>query len=168
MTGTSIINRIENERIRRWYEKNWDAVILNSLIEDYEKDGFSFDSESGLLFRGFSDKTIRNIGRTIIDIVFPRPVDLHYHKDVDEAIYIVKGNGLIIKSIGPQHIRYSEEEISEGKEFYIPRGAEHSFRPDKGYALEIKLACSGILNPSEEICVSHFDEFDPWVKYYKR
>ena len=122
MADTNIVDRIENERVKGQYEENWDATILNSLIENYEKDGFSFDPKSGLLFRGFSDETIEKIERTIIDIVFPRPVDLHYHKDVDEAIYIVKGNGLMTKSIGPQHIRYSEEGISEGKEFYIPRG----------------------------------------------
>lgn len=167
ISSENIFEKIQNKRIKNWYEKNFDPALLSFLINDYQDKGFILDPESGLLFRSFSDKTTEKIGRTVLEIVFPRPVDLHYHKDVDEALYITDGKGLLTKATGPSNIRYSNEEISKGDEIYIPKGVEHSFRPDKGDALEIKIACTGILNPSEEVCVKPFDEFEPWMKYYK-
>lgn len=125
-----------------------------------------------------SDTT--TMDRTILDIVFARPVDLHYHEDVGEKLSVVSGNGALIlgNEFGESKERFcpaliignefgeSEEKFCSGSEVYIPVNKVHSFRPDKNDFLEIRVDCTGILDPNKEVCVQRFYEVRPWVNYF--
>jgi len=162
----NVIRRISNERIRKWYDGNIDHTFLHELVTRYNKEGYTFNYELGLMFRGqFSEDIISRLGYSIIDIIFPRPVDFHRHEDVDEALSVLKGNGaLYIVEEG----RDVQENFSPGKQVFVPKNTPHSFRPNKNDCLEIRLACSGILNPEKEICLQSFDTFPPWLEYYSK
>lgn len=171
------LDRIENKQVRNWYENNINPSVLNYTVDSSEEKGYKLDPRSGLLIRNvYTDKTIKNLGHTIVDIIFPRPVDLHHHEDIDEALYIIdgKGEGRIIiqthhiQTYPTKGIKIEEITLCSGKELYIPKGFSHTFRPEKDNFLEIRLACSGILDSKKEICERKFDEYEPWVEYYKK
>ncbi len=150
------IKSIANKSIREWYQRNLDPLFLRKLVEEAEKEGYSFDTNSGLLFRKvYSDSVIKRLGYTVLDIIFPRHTDLHYHKDVDEAIKVVKGEGFAYVE---DEDYVSIEVIHQGSEIYIPKKTLHLFSPFENNCLEIRLACSGIFDPKQEVCVEKFEK----------
>jgi mannose-6-phosphate isomerase-like protein (cupin superfamily) len=160
----SAISSVRNRRVREWYKKNVNPKFLDVLVERAERDGYVLDPDSGLLIkRLYSDETIKRLGFTVVNIIFPRPVDLHYHEDVDEALLVVKGKGLLYIQ---REEDFEKRELYQGTNIFVPKGMAHSFRPDTGAFLEIMVACSGIIDPKKEVCVEAFDEFEPWKEYY--
>ncbi len=163
---TDIIERIKDGPIKKWYRNNVNLNFLNTLVTESEEDGYILDPNSGLLIRKvYSDEIMKNLGYTIVDIIFPRPVDLHHHEDVDEALRVVGGSGILYTRIGNS---VEEKSLSPKTEVYIPKRVSHSFRPYYYDYLKIRLACSGILNPTKEVCEERFDSFQPWIEYYKQ
>ena len=160
------ISHITERPIQKWFEKNVDPFFLYNLIKQAEKNGYAFDTDSGLLLRPrFRDPTTEQIGHTSIDIIFPRPVAWHYHKDVDEAFHVVEGNGeCYVAEPGQKPLQLA---FCPGYEIVIPKKTLHSFRPDKNDILEIRIESSGVLDPKKEVCVGPFYKFKPWVDYYK-
>lgn len=153
MSNTSVIKRIDNEIIRRWYEKNWDLNELDKMVTQAEQNGFILNPKSGLLIKQlYTPEMIKNLGHTTIEIGFPRPVDLHYHNDVDEAMHVVNGKGIIYVD-GKYHL------LCPGRSVYIPKNTAHSFAPSKNDILDLILTLSGIYDPQHEICIKRFDEF---------
>lgn len=152
------IERLEDGPVKEWYKNNIDVFILYTIVNQAEQNGYTLDPKSGLLIRNvYSDTIIKNLGYTIVDIIFPRPVDLHHHEDVDEALRIVDGEGVLHRYEKGTEIRGA---LCPGDERYIPKGMSHSFRPTrKNGFLEIRLACSGILNPEKEVCEERFDKY---------
>jgi mannose-6-phosphate isomerase-like protein (cupin superfamily) len=172
------IRHIGNGPVRDWYLTHVDHRTFHDWVTKYNKEGYTLNLENGLMVRKPSDTT--TMDRTILDIVFPRPVDLHYHTDVSERLSVVSGKGALIvgNQFGESEERLcpaliignefgeSEEKFCSGSKVYIPVNEVHSFRPDKNNFLEIRVECTGILDPTKEVCVQRFYEFRPWVKYF--
>lgn len=171
-----LLNSIANKKVKDWYNKHIDSASFFSIVNNAKQRGYNLDPNSGLFFRfPYSEETINKIGRTIIDIIFPRPTDFHYHEDVDEALYVVSGEGAFCGK-GAFHINQSKEEysklgeigieLSKGDEIYIPKKVVHTLGPHLDDSLEIRLVCSGIFDPKKEVCISPFDEYAFWPGYY--
>ncbi len=154
---------IEDKAIKKWYKENLDSTFLGIIVWKANRNGYVLDNKSGLLFRNvYSDEIIKRLNYTIIDIIFPRPIDLHYHKDVDEAFRVLNGEGVFCMHDSV------ENTLHKGKQLFVPKNVLHSFMPNKDDFLEIRVACSGILDPAQEVCEKRFDEFQPWLDYYKQ
>lgn len=155
---------MQDPQIKEWYRKNVDHTLLHNLVTEYNKKGYTLDKKSGLMFRQpFSADVIESLGHTVVDIVFPRPVDHHYHEDVGEALSVTEGSGaLYTRGMA------KETPFRSGDSIFIPRGLAHSFRPDKNSFLEIRLMCTGIMNSDKEVCLQRFNEFSLWVDYFNK
>lgn len=161
-----VLESIEDEQIKNWYKENTYPTFLGELVEENWERGYSLDLRSGLFFRRpYSEKIMKELGYTVADIIFPRPVNLHHHEDVGEALRVVRGKGVLYTRSETGGV---EKSFCTGKEAYVPRGMTHSFRPDKNSFLEVRLACSGILDDKKEICEKRFFEFPLWVKYFEK
>lgn len=160
------IDTIPYGPVREWYRKNVNADWLYNVVHDAIKRGYEPDTKSGLLFRKVFDckKTPKC---TILDGIFPRPVDLHHHKDVHEALVVLQGEGVSYVSYGGTPTKRDEVKLFPGKAIAFPKNMSHSFRPDKDKYLEMRLVCSGTLNLKKEICEDRFYSFKPWVDYFK-
>ena len=157
-------DRIEPGPVQEWYRKYMDSNYLNYTVSEAEKNGYILDPKSGLLIRGIFNVIADQLPYTLLDIIFPRPVDLHHHEDVNEALRVLRGSGYIYQRSGNRII---ERGIYPGCETFIPKGESHTFRPYKNAFLEMRLACSGKLDSNKEVCEERFDEFEKWVQYYK-
>lgn len=161
---SSVIDIIKNRTVRKWYKENVDPLVLNDIVNRGIEKGYTLNPKTGLLIKEvYSKKTIKKIGHSVIDIIFPRPIDMHHHEDVDGALKIVNGEGVL-----HVYTNLSERPLNKGDEVYIAKGVSHALRPNKNGFLEIRVTCSGILNPKKEICEMRFDKFPPWVDYYKK
>lgn len=162
------IDFLKSGPVKDWYRENTNPVIFDTRAYEAEVNGYELDPESGLLFRGFYTEKIQNdhLGQTVIGIIFPRPVDLHHHDGMGEAISIISGEGVFYKRTSPES-RGRFYKISEGDSLFVPAGMDHSFRPDENDFLEVLLVCTGIYDNKKEKCVERFDRFEPWVKYYE-
>jgi len=162
----NVIELMEDGPVKNWYKNNVNPSFLNQLVEKNESHGYKLDTKSGLLFKSpYSNEVIKRLGYTVVDIIFPRPVDLHHHEDVDEALRVVEGMGVLYTR---SENGGKEESLCAGREVYVPKNVSHSFRPDRNSSLTVRLACSGILDSNKEICEKRFDEFELWEHYYKR
>ncbi|MBW3011236.1 cupin domain-containing protein [Candidatus Woesearchaeota archaeon] len=130
-----------------------------------EYDGYTWNKEAGLLLRqDFPDGILENLGQTVLDIIFPRPSDLHHHEDVDEAVLVLDGSGEFQVETASKKIIVT---LEKGKSVYIPKGSCHAFRPDKGKHLEIMLITKGgILDERCEVQHTRFDQYQPWIDYF--
>ncbi len=160
---TNVLDKIEDERIRRWYRNTTNLDFLNELVNRAEQIGYKLDTKSGLLIREIYFDEIIKIHSTAMDIIFPRPVDLHHHEDVDETLLILDGSGKLYRK---KEEVFKESQLYFGQVATINRNVSHSFRPYKNGFLEVRLLCSGILDPSKEVCEERFDTFEKWVQYY--
>lgn len=150
-----MLTELEEGPVKNWYVKHSRLDELYSLAESSASSGYTLDPISGLLFRKlFSDETIKKLGHTVLGIIFPRPTDLHYHPDVNEAISVIKGRGLLFTRLGNSP---DTETLFPDKNFLIPKNVPHAFRPFQGEYLEIILACSGILDTNKEVQLERFD-----------
>ena len=155
-----VLDRIDNKEVLEWYQSNVAYNFLNELVNNAEQKGYSLDPNSGLLFRKpFSDETIKKLGVTVLDIIFPRPTDFHYHEDISEAISVTDGKGSLYWSIPGLNFPNVKEDLKIESKHYIEKRLPHGFSPDPetGF-LEIKLICSGIFNPEKEVCLQKFND----------
>jgi len=168
MFNNHVFDRISNKRVREWYSSHVNSSFLKNMIDHAENDGYNLDTESGLLTREpFSKETTNVLGYTALDIIFLRPTDLHYHKDVDEAIFVEDGKGLVVfEDFDYDTIKVFRNKLYRGKSIIIGKQTNHAFRPDKGNFLEVRVSCSGILDPEKEVCMIPFDKF--WKKYHSK
>ncbi len=155
------IDELEDGKVKEWYTYH----KLDEFLEDTGKrainQGYVFDKQSGLFIRPhFNENTTRQLKSTIVDIIFPMPVDRHTHYDVGEAIKVISGTGFF-------YYRNKREVLENGTEKFVPVETMHSFSPDKGQFLELEIAYTGIFNPEEEMCITPFYEFKPWKELYK-
>lgn len=159
--NTPIIEILPEGPIKEWYLKHIGANNFEQLSDIAKQKGYSFNPHNGLFFRQIlSEEINKGIGRTITDILFPRPVDFHYHTDVSEYLIILNGLGLA-------HISGKDDiHLKQGTTIEIPRGVHHTFRPNKYFHLEMRLACTGILNTKKEFTITQFDKYQPWVDYF--
>ena len=135
-----VLDKITDERAKKWFENNWNLFLLERSVNSCEKRGYE------LLPNGLMIKPVfKNLEeeRTLLQAVVHRPVDVHHHPDVIEAIYFLSGKGSIIAE-GMQGT------ICEGDQVCIPEGHYHSFRPNVLDSLEILVICSGILDLEKE------------------
>ena len=150
----NVVDRIVDGAVKRWYQRNSDPALLNVIVRNAEEEGYVLDPNSGLLFRDITSEELS------IDIIFPRPTDFHHHKDVHENIEVLSGEGIFIN-----HGRESEY-FGPGKEISVPLYWNHAFRPSKYEALEVRVTCSGVWDPAQEVMIESFDTFGPWARYY--
>lgn len=148
---------LEDGPVKAWYVKTSKLDSLYSLARKMLPSGYVLDKKSGLLVKElFCEPTTVNLGHTTVAIIFPRPTDLHYHPDVDEAISVVGGSGMVYtrddRGVEKRQRYYP---VSDG---FIPRNVPHSIRPYNSDFVEIIVSCSGILDMSKEVCVERFDE----------
>ncbi len=161
----NFVESLENGSVKNWYRRNADPAYLDHVLNEAEKDGYKLDTNSGLLFRQvYSGETIKLLGHSIIDIIFLRPVDVHCHRDIDEAFHVIDGFGSLYYFDGKKE---ELKPLQKGDEIFVPKNAMHSFRPNMNDGLEIRVACSGIFDPKEEVCSIPFNAFKPWHDYYK-
>lgn len=162
---TSAIDKIEDLAIKEWYYKNLGYTLFNAFLEKAKEKDYVMDKKSGLFVKpAFSPENQERLGHSSVYIIFPRPVDLHYHEDVDEAFHVIEGTGYFYSQLEKSE---REECIFPGREIYVPLGRYHSLMPNIGEYLEIRIECSGILNPKKEICVCKFGEYKPVTEYYE-
>ena len=158
----NVIDRIEPGPVQEWYRNNSDTNSLNRIVSDAEADGYILNPKSGILFRNlYSDEIIERLGYSIVEIIFPRPVDLHLHEDVGEAFNVVNGEGYFYRV---KKLSRHKLPVFPGKELYIPKGCVHTFTPVRNGFLEMRLACSGKLDPEKEIQIERFDIY--WKDYF--
>lgn len=161
---TSFVDRLEPGPAQEWYKRNNQGLDLDCWSGGFEQAGYLLDPKSGLLTRPhFDEKTTGLLGYTLIDLVFLRPTDLHYHPRMEEGIRVLGGGGLAI--IDPAN--NGGRSLKKGDLFFISRGIKHAFRPDKGGFLELEVACTRIYTPAEEETVVSFDQFPPWKQYFE-
>jgi len=155
------IDLLEKGPVRDWYIEHWDSGRLDHTMELSVKERYVLDRSSGLFIRDY-----KGVGHTVIDILTPRPVDLHYHEDVGEAIAITGGQGFLyapavigdVKSIVP---------VQKGDGVFIPTGKSHTFSPKKGMLLEVSVVCTRKLDPAREVLKNRFNEFEHWKKIWE-
>jgi len=173
------LDRLEIGHVKNWYRKHTDAARLDAIVSQAEGRGYKWDAKSGLLLRPvytdvelphfnqrdpdsffpYSSFVSSGLGYTVIDVVFPRPVDFHYHIDVGEAFKIVKGAGEFV-------LGTFRTSILPDKQIFVPKGRHHTFRPDKNESVEARIACTGLLDQKKEVCVKRFDNVPKWVEYF--
>lgn len=159
-----MLRRMGEGDVKEWYKKHMTIYLFNRIVNEAADRGYELDPKSGLLIKQvYPEDIIKNLGHTVVDIIFPRPTDLHFHKDVDEAIYIEYGSGSMYIQ---EKKSFKIINLYRGSTVFIPRNRLHAFRPDKENALEVRLECSGILDPKKEICKERFDAFAPWIEYF--
>jgi len=162
---TSAIDKIDNTDVRAWYQENISS-LFDVFLENAKEKGYVMDRKSGLFIKpGFSSEIQERLGHTSIYIIFPRPTDLHYHEDVDEAIHVIDGTGMFYTQFEKSE---REECIFSGREILVPQRRAHSFMPNLGEFLEMRIECSGLHDPKKEKLVVPFYEFRPWIEYYER
>ena len=149
-----VVEQLSEGPIKNWYKKAInEGLWLRGIVEQYEQMGYKLDFNSGLMFKHpYSQETIENLGYTVLDIVFPRPVDEHLHKDVDEAFSVINGKGEF-------YLENALTPLEIGSEIYVPVNTPHRFKPYGNYALEIRIACSGILDSEKEEQITRFDKW---------
>ena len=156
-----LIDSIKNENVREYYQYVLGPEEFFEVYKKFGDRGFVFDPNSGLMFRDlFSKKVQGEIECTLVEGVFPRPVDLHYHKDVDEYLLVLEGEGTLVFTTKDGTVKEGIE-LKEGTEVKIPVGTPHSFIPDGEYLL-IRLACKGLLDPQKEVTLSPFSDYWSW------
>ncbi len=149
-----LVNSITNEKVKLWYLENQEiSSFLDIVAASIE--GYSFDTKSGLFVKPVFKKINGKLKQTLVQVVFPRPTDIHYHEDVDEAVKVIQGYANVLVED-----QKDIKTIIMGDEINIPKGKHHYFCPDKNRFLELFIACSGILDPSKEKCVQHFYDVD--------
>ena len=180
LNAQEIIDSIETPAVKSWYQKylaeaklgvcgfvEEDTLLLDYISKRTALDGYSFDTKSGLYIKQlFPKKILERLGHTDLNIIFPRPVDWHYHKDVGEALHVISGRGRMIMQIKGEAMP-RDAYMKSGSTFFVRQGDIHSFRPDKGDYLEMSLTCTGILDPEQEVCVTRFDKEPHWKEYYE-
>src|SRR3989344_6108705 len=146
-------DRLEPGPVKEWYQRYTHSMVANDLAGSLESEGYILDPKSGLFFRPLY-KTISEaqLRRTLVDIAFPRPTDLHRHFDVRENIRVIGGRGAIILN------EERPTEINVGDEFHIETNINHAFRPNRQTYLALRVFCDGILNPEQEYCMQRFDQ----------
>jgi len=150
---------IRDPDVRKWYEENINPDVFEIWFNDFKKRNYNFDSNSGLFFKQFfPDSIIQKLNHTDINIIFPRPVDIHYHTDVGEALSVLAGSGkLYLKKENENE--WKKYILEKGVSIFIEPYVYHTFTPKiPGFLdfLEIHLNCTGILDPKNEICIKDF------------
>ena len=158
------INRLKEEHVREWYLKHSHLGVLEDLADRVEEQGYALDTKSGLFVKPhFGEVITEELGYTIVDIIFPRPSNYHFHTDVGEAIRVLNGSGAIIVGNDGD---YTSSDFGKGWQTIVYSNQHHAFRPDRERFLEIRVCCTGILDPKKEVTVTRFDEFTPWLEYF--
>ncbi len=166
MAHKAIFNFIMNDRVQAWYKEHINEDFLYNLREKAEEQGFCFDPDSGLIIRKPYDKEIeQKLDRTIIDIIFPRPTDLHLHQDFGEAFYVEDGSGVLFEKKPGENL-YTRTLLFPGKCFYVEKNTEHALRPNRDDILDVRVTTTGIMDLKNEKTIQGFDEFAPWLEYY--
>jgi len=154
--------------IIHWYLANPQrAIHFVDTCKKFESKGYRLDKRSGFLLRElYNDQNaIEKIGRTILDIVFTRPTNIHHHTDVEEAIHMESGEGLLYlfdkntQKFEKYKLDATIPDIVKSIK-YIPVGIPHCFDTDVHNPLEIRLVCTGILKDENEITLRRFDKWD--------
>jgi len=162
--ATGVVDQIRTPHVKKWYEENTKPGFLAEVNKYALGRGYVLDPESGLFFRSLPSYYKDNYLVTILDGIFPRPVDLHHHLDVDEVITVIAGWGRGVKMADGECSDAEPKEYSlvRGSIMYVPSRTNHSFAPQEEKVLEMHLVCSGVLNPEDEVCVKRFDEYGYW------
>ncbi|MEK6917609.1 MAG: hypothetical protein AABW51_01555 [Nanoarchaeota archaeon] len=157
-----------NKHLARWYDEHASIRKINKMATELESKGYVADSKSGLFLRKqFSDENIQKIGRTIIDVGFLRPSDLHFHDDVTEFVKIIWGGGCYFSILEDGESQgYFIHTDHSGIE--IPVKRKHAFSPSKNGWLELRVVCDGILDPDKEYCVIPFQELEVWKRLHTK
>lgn len=170
-----IVKTVIDKPYRKWYKRNVDPDEMGNLVEYFQKKGYILDSSGFMLRSEYPKKINPKTNQTTLDIIFTRPTDLHYHRDVSEFVTVLSGKAElerhqfqgIEKYANPDFSKYDmsepELDIIEKRDWFIsPPGEFHGYKPirtksDMPPYLEIALICTGILNPEKEVCVERFD-----------
>ena len=155
-----LVDTITNDEIREWYNENTAPNFLDNVAVSIQGGGYSFDPKSGLFIKPLFEKIVDKLNQTIVQVVFPRPTDIHYHEDIDESIMVLRGRGKMGRDLNQSKYKW----LNVGQEAFIPKGDHHYFCPDEETILELMIVCSGILNPSKEKCVRPFQDIDWYQK----
>lgn len=172
--AVNVIDKIQEGPVKDWYAKFYPTNLLNWVAQELEGKGYELIEGAGIWKRdNINTGLAREAGFTFIDLAFPRPVDLHYHRDVKEVLYVHHGNGkLMYYECEPDKMLKkpsSMGDIKSGDKILVPVNRPHSFRPDKyGGILEMTIVCSGLLDDRQEVQMKRFDKVPEWEKYYKK
>lgn len=161
-----LITETENASVRKWFEENSESATLKRISDTARDKGYTYDPKAGLFFRQvYNDSTLKKLGYTVLDILFPRPADVHYHTDMGEAIRVVDGVGFYYEEgLNPPNNLLVLTPNLINMQHFIEKRREHSFSPAKNDYLEIRLCCTGPYLDENEIQVIPFNEFELWKK----
>lgn len=91
-----ILQEMPRGPIRTWYEEHDQGEQLERLKmgTSLTDSGHYFDNKTGFFFRPHKVAQ-EDLGQTCLDIIFPRPTDIHYHKGVVEMVRVLSGSGKV-------------------------------------------------------------------------
>lgn len=169
------INQLDEGSVKEWYKKNIIPEKMFDLSQVALYKGYKLDPKSGLYFRNpwemWDIDPTKETKRTITDIFFMRPSNIHFHSDIVELVRVIGGKGYLSKGhylhhenlLLPEKDSLQEIPTTYLTTIHLAKNEVHGFSPDKetGF-LEINLICSRILDPEAEICVEKFDKTKIW------
>lgn len=166
----TLIDSITNLEVKDWYLKNKDSkFFLDYIAQSNPK--FNFNPSNGLFFYDPTPEEDRKkLTQTVIQAIFPRPVDLHFHPDVNESLVVLDGTGIFL--IADNQKDYLSNNIQSRvldpfQAINFPIGSVHTFSPKYGGFVRIHLVTSpGKLDTSKEVCITPFDELPVWKELY--
>ena len=149
------LERIEDEKIRNWYEKNVMPYFFVNIVGKFEAAGYELRPNGLMLRYVASDENFAKMNLMMVDMALLRPLSEHSHESSDELIIFRNGAGLFYhddeKTCGTQNIK-------KGFEAHVPRGTKHYLKPEKDNFLEVGLIYSPAPTQGDEKCFRSFDE----------
>ncbi len=160
------IERLDEGPIREWYMVHREPDELNRIANYVEERGYSLDPKSGLfLMSPFGEEDIKQLGYTIIQIIFPRPTDFHVHEKMGEGIEVLLGGGVYFEYKQDKtslEVSKVKKPIGASDAFLINPGNPHAFSPLPGTFLEIRVSCTEIYDDSQETTITPFNQVTDW------
>jgi len=164
------LQRLPEDSVKRWYEKYMTSARFDEIANEASEKGYTLDPRSGIFIKPIEqDKNIRP-DHTALKLIIPRPLNLHYHEDVDEYFSVLSGNGTAYVQNRGKKITdkdfFRKIDFTKNNSVFIPKNKRHTLRPNKNEALEILVRYSGFIRPQNEITEEGFWYFGPHVLYY--
>jgi hypothetical protein len=133
-----------------------DQERLGQIAANANQYGFA-QTGSGLFLRELPTDTRRGRGGTLIEVLFPRPSDLHVHDRMAEIIKVLSGQGefYTLKDIHNPQTRHTVPIDPRTDRFEVSPGTQHGFVPAAN-GLKILVDCSMKYTPAEERCIVPF------------
>jgi len=161
-------NFLRGGPVRDWFLKTPErAANFRLICQKYFCKGYNLDNKSGFLLRTpcVADGYTEPPSNTVLDIVFTKPSDLHYHTDAGELIYAKSGKGYLYlyNKDTLKFVKHKLDATVSDAVKFIPADIFHCFETSDCDPLEIRLVGTGLtgkIRDENEITLKRFDKWD--------